>query len=81
MKTESAQLDGQTVHWNERLGALYDFPFSSFILYSQLNLGIVLHNRLHILYCVFMRSDPYALVPLSECVRYRYLLNPKVVCI
>jgi len=27
-KTESVQINGQTVQWNQRLGALYDFPIS-----------------------------------------------------
>ncbi len=31
-KTKSVQISGQTVQWNQRLGALYDFPIS--ILFS-----------------------------------------------
>ena len=27
-KTKGVQIDGQTVHWNQRLAALYDFPCS-----------------------------------------------------
>jgi|SRR6266702_2562232 len=39
----------------------------------------VLHNGLHILYFVFMRSGTYNLMSLSERMRYPYLSNPKVV--
>src|SRR6266702_7328222 len=30
-KTESVQINGQTVQWNQRLGALYDFSFFNLI--------------------------------------------------
>src|SRR6266702_1387624 len=76
-KTESVQINGQTVHWNQRLGALYDFPFS--ILFLGSNFCSVLHNGLHISHCVCMRNGTYTLMTLSERTRCQYLSNPKLV--